>query len=413
MVRSSFFNSVPSDRSAAATTTGCVGAETVLTGWVLIALKVAYARPPPATIASASTTKIRLRIGISHLFVPHDRRRRHRDISAHGARGGDEPDDRVEHHEREGIVHRHPRSRRRSGQRHVAIEQDVGVRQRREAAAGDVVADAVAHVGVRRTLDHRHARPLARRVGQHLPRLIGAAEFENPDADQQDDRHRDGSLEERRAALVTPADQSQFHGCTRSEMKVPAAIAGPYANRLPRAGATIVSRVDAGDVINPEVPNTVSASRPRRVAIASAITPPARAEYRNVRNARPGPRNVPTAAISFTSPAPVAPITWPGSMSSSPVVRPSSACSGVTPPPPNASPNPAPAIAPVSQFGMRRVRTSVTTAAASPSESARKGTMVLERGLNGFPEHVVNRASDSRDGTESHKGDQRAEEGVL
>src|SRR5262249_59748561 len=131
----------------------------------------------------------------------------------------------------------------------------------------------VGRVGAGGTLDHRHARPLARRVGQHLPRLIGAAEFENPDADQQDDRHRDGSLEERRAALVTPADQSQFHGCTRSEMKVPAAIAGPYANRLPRAGATIVSRVDAGDVINPDVPNTVSASQPAAAANANATTP--------------------------------------------------------------------------------------------------------------------------------------------
>ena len=44
----------------------------------------------------------------------------------------------------------------------------------------------------------------------------------------------------------------------------------------------------------------------------------------------PGPTTVPIAAISFTSPAPVAPIRWPGIISSRPTSIPSAACAGVT-----------------------------------------------------------------------------------
>src|SRR5256884_6722870 len=38
-----------------------------------------------------------------------------------------------------------------------------------------------------------------------------------------------------------------------------------------------------------------------------------------------GPSNVPIAANNFTSPAPVAPITWPGSISRRPIAHPASA----------------------------------------------------------------------------------------
>jgi hypothetical protein len=41
-----------------------------------------------------------------------------------------------------------------------------------------------------------------------------------------------------------------------------------------------------------------------------------------------GPMNAPTAPINFTSPAPVAPRTWPGSISSIPTTMPRNAESG-------------------------------------------------------------------------------------
>jgi hypothetical protein len=60
---------------------------------------------------------------------------------------------------------------------------------------------------------------------------------------------------------------------------------------------------------------------------------------------------------------------WPGSISVRPISMPSAAWSGVTCPPPAAMPNPAAAMPAVSQFGMRRVRMSLTTAVTSPAPS--------------------------------------------
>src|SRR5262252_7919437 len=105
-------------------------------------------------------------------------------------------------------------------------------------------------------------------------------------------------------------------------------------------------------------------------------------------------------------------MTWPGSMIRRPARRPSAACAGVTMPPPNAIPNPAPASAPVRMLGMRRVRTSVTTAAVSPSARTKLESM-SERRFDGFPDRRVDRLSDDGDRTGCHERNQRREQSVL
>ena len=72
-------------------------------------------------------------------------------------------------------------------------------------------------------------------------------------------------------------------------------------------------------------------------------------------NTMTGPTMAPTAAMSFTSPAPVAPSAWPGSIRANPTTIPRAAAASETPLAPVAAiPMPVAAIAAVSRFGMRR-----------------------------------------------------------
>ena len=125
-----------------------------------------------------------------------------------------------------------------------------------------------------------------------------------------------------------------------------------------------------------------------------------------------GPSRLPTAAISFTSPAPVAPSTCPGSMSTRPITHPSTAAPTDTPPKPNAaSPRPAPAIVPVRTLGIRRVRRSTTVATSRPAIST--ASDALAAAGDDLPEHRVDGVSNRRDGSECDKGNERAEQRVL
>src|SRR5438552_17496443 len=120
-----------------------------------------------------------------------------------------------------------------------------------------------------------------------------------------------------------------------------------------------------------------------------------------------GPSNVPIAANNFTSPAPVAPITWPGSISRRPIAHPASAPATVTPDTCDAaSATPSTAVARVSWLGTRRVRTSIAEAAPALSATAAKatGSEILS---NGLPEHVVDRVPDRCHGADRHDRDER------
>src|SRR5438045_2346211 len=95
---------------------------------------------------------------------------------------------------------------------------------------------------------------------------------------------------------------------------------------------------------------------------------------------------------------------------------PSAACPGVTAPSPaSAIANPATIIEPVSQFGIRRLRMSVTTATARPAASTTKDNTVItsEVGGNGLPEHRVNRLPDRRDRADRDDRDQCGEKSVF
>src|SRR4051812_22780653 len=125
------------------------------------------------------------------------------------------------------------------------------------------------------------------------------------------------------------------------------------------------------------------------------------------------PTIAPTAAMSLTSPAPVAPIACPGIMSIRPTSKPAVDASGETSLSPiSASPMPLAAIAAVSQFGMRRERRSTMVATRPPA--ARAANDVLDTGgSNGVPEHAGDRVADRRDRAERNDRDERAEQAVL
>src|SRR5580704_7261786 len=126
-----------------------------------------------------------------------------------------------------------------------------------------------------------------------------------------------------------------------------------------------------------------------------------------------GPSSVPSAANSFTSPAPVAPITWPGSSSSSPHRPPRSADaipSVVTWN--SASARPVSARPPVSTFGTRR--TFKSTAAPAPPPAVTSDTTTGSEILsNGLPEHRVDRIADRRHAREDEDGDEHGQQAVL
>ena len=98
------------------------------------------------------------------------------------------------------------------------------VGERRQAAVGHVLVHARAHVVVGPALENRQAGALARGVGQDLGRLIGAAELEDADRDQQDQRHDHGRLDQRRTALTA---HPLLHNVTMKDNRVPMAMAGP------------------------------------------------------------------------------------------------------------------------------------------------------------------------------------------
>src|SRR5438445_3459112 len=126
-----------------------------------------------------------------------------------------------------------------------------------------------------------------------------------------------------------------------------------------------------------------------------------------------GPSSDPMAANSFTSPAPVAPNRWPGSMSARPTKNPRAAAPTVRwPIPAAANPRPLSASRPVSAFGTRRVLRSTNAAAATPAASV-PITMKSDDLTNGAPEHVVNRLANRGDADDGDERYQRRQQPVF
>src|SRR5215471_1344705 len=128
---------------------------------------------------------------------------------------------------------------------------------------------------------------------------------------------------------------------------------------------------------------------------------------------RPGPSSVPNAAISFTSPAPVAPMTWPGSISTRPSARPAAALDSPTVVGWNAaSIRPRTAMPKVITLGTRRSRRSIAAVVLPPTATAPKATAskVLN---NGLPQHAVDLVTERGHAGHHHDGDQHSQESVL
>src|SRR5438093_6513200 len=128
---------------------------------------------------------------------------------------------------------------------------------------------------------------------------------------------------------------------------------------------------------------------------------------------RPGPSSVPSAAKSLTSPAPVAPITWPGSISRRPTAKPPSAPETPTPVMRvAASATPSAPMPSVSRFGTRRVCRSTMALEAPPASTAQtlESSDILR---NRLPEHVVDRRPDGSHRAQGDQRDQRHEQSVF
>src|SRR5881394_3507442 len=126
-----------------------------------------------------------------------------------------------------------------------------------------------------------------------------------------------------------------------------------------------------------------------------------------------GPSSVPSAAKSLTSPAPVAPMTCPGSINTRPRARPPSAPGTLTPVTRiAASAMPSAPILKVSAFGTRRVYRSTMVLAAPPASTTQivDGSDILG---NRLPEHVVDRLADGPDCTKCHERNQGHEQSVF
>src|SRR5206468_3740010 len=122
---------------------------------------------------------------------------------------------------------------------------------------------------------------------------------------------------------------------------------------------------------------------------------------------------VPIAANSLTSPAPVAPIRCPGSISMRPTAKPASDPATVTPLVCDAAnETPRAAMPRVSVFGTRRLQTS-TTALAPPLAATAATTATSEILGNALPEHRVDGVPNLGHRGERDDRDQRHEEGVL
>src|SRR5688572_10880565 len=122
-----------------------------------------------------------------------------------------------------------------------------------------------------------------------------------------------------------------------------------------------------------------------------------------------GPSRAPAAASSFTSPAPVLPKTWPGSMNASPSRHPRIEA----PSPAAAMPMPAAVIEAVSRFGIRRVRRSMNAAAPIPRATmASTSASELSFG-NDFPEGCLDDVAQDFHGAERRDHYQRDQQGVF
>src|SRR3954470_8236737 len=126
-----------------------------------------------------------------------------------------------------------------------------------------------------------------------------------------------------------------------------------------------------------------------------------------------GPTNAPAAANSLTSPAPVAPIRCPGSISARPSARPASEAPSDRPPMPHAAETPPTAASPiVSGFGTRRVRRSI--AAPMPVPATRVAIAINSEGLaNLHPENVVDRVAERFDADHGDDRNQRRQQSVF
>src|SRR5512141_3142414 len=119
------------------------------------------------------------------------------------------------------------------------------------------------------------------------------------------------------------------------------------------------------------------------------------------------PITAPIAAISLTSPAPVAPIAWPGSISSRPATIPATDAPTEMPLSPDAaSAIPRAAIDPVSTFGIRRVRMSTIVAVSAPAASATNAGLKAGGG-NRVPEDGGDRGAERGHGAHGHDRDER------
>src|SRR5262245_43097691 len=131
-------------------------------------------------------------------------------------------------------------------------------------------------------------------------------------------------------------------------------------------------------------------------------------------NTPAGPSRVPSAATSFTSPAPVPPNTWPGSIITNPSAAPMVAAAIEWPVHPAAvRASPKPATPAVRRFGIFPVRTSMAAAAPEAATTARSTTVSDVGSSNGLPEHRVDLVADGRDCAHRHEGDQGAEHRVF
>src|SRR6185437_14981181 len=126
-----------------------------------------------------------------------------------------------------------------------------------------------------------------------------------------------------------------------------------------------------------------------------------------------GPSSAPAAAKSLTSPAPVAPNRWPGSISPKPMAMPAiEPAIDNRPMPAMANATPAAASDAVSPFGTRRVRTSIAAAAIAPADIV-VSTIRSDGIANVSPEHRVNRLAHLADRANGDQGDQRRQQTVF
>src|SRR5262245_43168387 len=147
------------------------------------------------------------------------------------------------------------------------------------------------------------------------------------------------------------------------------------------------------------------------------MTPPANVAYRNAGSTRPAPMTAPAAAKSFTSPAPVAPMTWPGNMSARPSARPASEDHTETPVMPAAAKaTPASARLPVTALGTRLVRRSTRAPQPAPATTVAT-TIALEctaqTARDCLPQHVIHGTPHTRDPYYRNDRNQSREQRVL